>query len=285
MKMLNFNRMIVAVLGIPLVVFIYLSANKNIFPLLVFLNVITGLALYEYYEMLTKAGKKVYASFGLVAGLIIPNLTALNIVYGYNFTKFDFLTLVVFALLIYRVLTNQIENSLEIISNTVLGIIYVSVFLSYFLDICAITERPGEIILIIQIIIWACDVFAGLIGVSIGRKFFKRGFTEISPKKSIEGSIGGLVCGALALVIIILIRDGFEKIDASLFVSLALAFLISVVAEIGDLVESLFKRECKIKDSGTILLGHGGVLDRFDSTILVMPFAYFIIKILGSKYF
>lgn len=58
MKMLNFNRMIVAVLGIPLVVFIYLSTNKNIFPLLIFLNVITGLALYEYYEMLTKAGKK-----------------------------------------------------------------------------------------------------------------------------------------------------------------------------------------------------------------------------------
>ena len=133
--------------------------------------------------------------------------------------------------------------------------------------------------LILQVLVWVSDTSAGIVGVAIGRKFFKNGFTEISPKKSVEGALGSIIFTGLAFMLIVVLY--IEKINGAtggeVFLSFIIGAIISVVAQIGDLIESLFKRECGVKDSGTILMGHGGVLDRFDSMILVLPFVTMVL--------
>ena len=178
-------------------------------------------------------------------------------------------------MLTYRVFRNQIKGTLEKVSYTLLGIIYVSVFFSQIINLYFL----GAVFpLILQVLVWVSDTSAGIVGVTIGRKFFKNGFTEISPKKSVEGALGSIIFTGLLFALFVAII-GRDKIDITNEIILAfiLGTIISIVAQIGDLIESLFKRECGVKDSGTILMGHGGVLDRFDSMILVLPFVTMVL--------
>ena len=179
-------------------------------------------------------------------------------------------------MLTYRVFRNQIKGTLEKVSYTLLGIIYVSVFFSQIINLYFL----GAVFpLILQVLVLVSDTSAGIVGVAIGRKFFKNGFTEISPKKSVEGALGSIIFTGLAFVLIVVLY--IERINGTtigeIFLSFITGAIISVVAQIGDLIESLFKRECGVKDSGTILMGHGGILDRFDSMILVLPFVTMVL--------
>lgn len=129
-------------------------------------------------------------------------------------------------------------------------------------------KNPSEhkIIISIFIMIWCNDTFAYLVGKTIGKnKLMER----ISPKKTIEGFIGGVVFTILSSIIISYFYTFFS---VTLWVVTAL--LISIFGTLGDLIESKFKREAGIKDSGTIMPGHGGILDRLDSVIFVTPFIY-----------
>lgn len=120
-------------------------------------------------------------------------------------------------------------------------------------------------------IIWASDSFAYLAGKSFGRhKLFER----VSPKKTIEGFVGGLV-GAIVTAIII---SNYSSKDTWEWVILASVLVLT--GTIGDLVESGFKRVARVKDSGTILPGHGGLLDRLDSLLFASPFAFLVLQVL-----
>ncbi len=127
------------------------------------------------------------------------------------------------------------------------------------------------IIIGIFILIWVNDSFAYLVGKTIGKnKLFER----VSPKKTVEGALGGLVFTLLAAYFL-------HRLDSELTLSqwLVLAFVVVVTGSIGDLVESKFKRIAGVKDSGAILPGHGGLLDRLDSLIFAAPFAYITLQI------
>jgi len=123
----------------------------------------------------------------------------------------------------------------------------------------------------IFLIIWMNDSFAYLIGKQFGKNKL---YPSVSPKKTVEGSIGGLVFGLLAAVLI-------AQIDPllSLYQWLLLATVVVITGNLGDLLESKFKRVAGVKDSGAILPGHGGMLDRLDSLIFAAPFAYLLIII------
>lgn len=128
-----------------------------------------------------------------------------------------------------------------------------------------------KIIFVLFVLIWSNDTFAYIVGKSIGKRKL---LPEISPKKTIEGFLGGFIFTILAGVAIHEIMNIFT----STFLIL-MAVLISVFGTIGDLVESKFKRLAQVKDSGKIMPGHGGILDRFDSVIFVAPFILLLIKI------
>lgn len=131
------------------------------------------------------------------------------------------------------------------------------------------THHSISLLLGFFIVIWTNDTFAYLSGMFIGRhKFFER----ISPKKTWEGTAGGLVFGLAAGYILSLFFDDF-----SLSEWLGYALTIIIFGTFGDLFESLIKRTLGLKDSGNIMPGHGGILDRFDSILLAAPFAFIYI--------
>jgi phosphatidate cytidylyltransferase len=129
-----------------------------------------------------------------------------------------------------------------------------------------------KIIISIFILIWTNDTFAYIVGKSIGKHKL---IEKISPKKTIEGFIGGIVFSVIAGVLISKYYSG-----GSIFIWTISAVIISIFSTLGDLIESKFKRIAGVKDSGNIMPGHGGILDRLDSIIFVAPFVYLFYQIL-----
>ncbi|MDB2384997.1 phosphatidate cytidylyltransferase [Polaribacter sp.] len=122
----------------------------------------------------------------------------------------------------------------------------------------------------ILILIWVNDSFAFLVGKNFGKRKL---FESVSPKKTIEGFVGGLLFAVLASFLISLYNKEFNFFNWAV-----IAIIISIIGTIGDLIESKFKRFAGVKDSGRIMPGHGGILDRLDSLLFVAPFVYLYIK-------
>ncbi|UWY26609.1 phosphatidate cytidylyltransferase [Flavobacterium sp. TR2] len=136
-----------------------------------------------------------------------------------------------------------------------------------------------KIILGLFVLIWTNDTFAYLVGKSIGKhKLFER----VSPKKTIEGFLGGVVFAAFAgfLISKLYIQPKPEFSNTSILIWTIIALIVSIFGTIGDLIESKFKRIAGIKDSGSIMPGHGGILDRLDSVIFVAPIIFLFYQIL-----
>ena len=146
--------------------------------------------------------------------------------------------------------------------------------ISGFVFLTLIPMREGEfapnIIIGIFILIWSNDTFAYVIGKSFGRRKLME---RVSPKKTIEGSVGGLVGAIIASFILFKFIGYFD-----LYIWVILAFTASVFGTIGDLIQSKFKRQAGVKDSGVILPGHGGLYDRLDSIIYTSPFIFAILE-------
>lgn len=157
----------------------------------------------------------------------------------------------------------------EIATALVLSV-YVSVS---FTALCALRYIPNGVYTFVIVFIgaWSCDTFAYIFGSLFGKHKL---IEEISPKKTVEGSVAGIVCAILILLLYGLIIDLATDTVKPNYIALAVSGLvISVVSQIGDLVASLIKRERGIKDYGSLFPGHGGVMDRFDSILAVsMPF-------------
>lgn len=297
------SRILIALPIIPILVMIFLKGN---FTFLIFVEIISVMSLYEFYNMVFKKKKMTY--IGLILGAMIPiltyyrydvqNLLAFIGIQNNAGTKFEIGTFIVFAffvLVIKQLLNNEIENSLIPLTLTLFGIIYIPYILSHLILIKSLISG-NAIVLYTFLSIWACDTGAYFIGILFGKKVFKKPLAkEISPNKSIEGSIGGFLAVYLLTYyyryVILLFNKIFSFFKLSTidytnqifninnYKIFILALLIFIFASIGDLVESKFKREFKIKDSSNLLLGHGGFLDRFDSALFVIPVVYYFIKL------
>lgn len=136
-----------------------------------------------------------------------------------------------------------------------------------------------KIIISIFILIWTNDTFAYIVGKSIGKHKL---IEKISPKKTIEGFIGGIIFSVIAGILIskFYIQAKPNHQDLSMLIWTISAVIISIFSTLGDLIESKFKRIAGVKDSGNIMPGHGGILDRLDSIIFVAPFVYLFYQIL-----
>jgi phosphatidate cytidylyltransferase len=123
-------------------------------------------------------------------------------------------------------------------------------------------------VIAILIFIWVNDSFAYLVGKNFGKRKL---FESVSPKKTIEGFIGGWV---FSLIAAFFISQQHNNSDINLVDWIIIASILSIIGTIGDLVESKFKRQANVKDSGTIMPGHGGMLDRLDSLFFAAPFVF-----------
>lgn len=164
-------------------------------------------------------------------------------------------------LLIVPVLTRNKSSVIEI-SYILLGSIYLGTSLHFMMETRTL-ENGFLITLVILIAVWTTDSAAYFVGKAIGKHKL---WPSISPNKTIEGSIGGIVFTIAIVVILALFAHGL-----TLSYAILLALTVSISGQLGDLVESAVKRTLGVKDSGKILPGHGGILDRFDSLIFVFP--------------
>ncbi len=195
---------------------------------------------------------------------------------------------VIYVLLIATVLVNiYLIRDLVLVDrialfNTkkhVIALLYLigsSLFLALIPDIVE-SYRP-ELLIGIFTIIWANDSFAYVSGRLLGRnKLMKR----ISPKKTIEGFVGGLIMAIVAGIVLhyYLASTGID--DYTVYQWAAIAFVVAFFGTIGDLIQSKIKRQAAVKDSGSIMPGHGGIFDRMDSIIFAAPFAYLTFLIIN----
>jgi phosphatidate cytidylyltransferase len=163
------------------------------------------------------------------------------------------------------------------IATSLMGVIYVAMPLSLLLFIPLLLGngewKPWTLLFYI-FIIWANDVFAYLFGITLGKH---RLFERISPKKSWEGFVGGLI-GAMGMGYLAATIMGGDHIEW-----IGMALIAAITGVFGDLVESLFKRSVDVKDSGQVIPGHGGWLDRFDALLLSVPFAFIYLVICAVR--
>ncbi len=229
--------------------------------------------LNEFYQLSKVAGISPQKTIGLLIGGLFFLLTFLNtkgIVSINLFGIFVSILFIVPAAELYRRKNNALEN----IAITLFGIVYVIYPLSLF-NYFVFPNFPDNsiydptLLIFLFIIIWAFDSGAYFFGVTFGKH---RLFERISPKKSWEGFFGGWF---LAVVFALGMNYYFPKFEPWFMVLFATTIVIT--GTIGDLVESMIKRNAGIKDSGKFLPGHGGLLDRFDSIIFASPFVYLLI--------
>lgn len=155
-----------------------------------------------------------------------------------------------------------------------------------FLTLIPIMNIDGrfmpEIIVAVFILVWSNDTFAYLIGKNLGkRKLLER----ISPKKTVEGFVGGMLGALLAGFVIFKVLENYRPMDAEkypLWVWIVMAIIVAIFGTIGDLIQSKFKRQAGVKDSGIIMPGHGGLYDRLDSIIYASPFIYAFLLIVDN---
>ena len=227
--------------------------------------IITILGLWEFYKLSEKGDNKPQKVLGTIAGASIFTTTAF-VCMGYDAHLLIINIPLVFLIFISELYTKA-KNPFRNIAFTILGIVYVAVPFSLLNYLVTYTGTYSyELLFGFFFILWCNDSGAYLAGSAFGkRKLFPR----ISPGKSWEGSIGGAIASYIVVFIISKWYTGFSIIDW-----LVIAAILIVIGTLGDLVESLYKRSKNVKDSGTLLPGHGGILDRFDSLLMATPFVF-----------
>ena len=238
----------------------------------------------EFYKLARETGLSPQRWMGLAVGVL---LFALNFIVFRQFSRSVtdeaggavlYLLLYIGLLLPTLFVCELFRRSATPLANlgaTLLGVLYVAVPLSLLLYVPVLAGdgvwRP-ETVLCYIFIIWANDVFAYLVGMTFGRH---RLCERLSPKKSWEGFFGGLA-GAVATGL-----AAAYALDANYWVWGGLALVASLSGVAGDLVEPMFKREAGVKDSGQVIPGHGGVLDRFDALLLSAPYVFLYLLLVG----
>jgi len=264
----NFGkRVAVAVVAAPLILW---ACWRGGIYFLALIEAIIFLGLWEFYALAEKKSAQPNRIIGIVAGLGL----ALQIYFRGSGELW--LTTSIFAVLL--ILVELFRNKGSALLNagaTLLGLIYVAGFWSFLLLIRELPrEYPhinyasaGTWLVMMIATVWICDTAAYHVGMAFGRhKLFER----VSPKKTWEGAIGGLIFGVLMAAAS---HYWFVR-ELRLIDCIVIGALVGTIGQLSDLAESLFKRDAGVKDSSTLIPGHGGVLDRFDSEMLLAPLVY-----------
>ena len=261
------ERFLSAVLMTALV----LGAIFNEFLFIFVLLGLTFASLYEFFYLVKKKGIPIYSYTGIAVGLVIP----LSTYFRFKPTKGWELLLIVllfFLIFLMQFIRKDHHNAIVGISTTLFGVMYVSWLFSFLVKIRYLLPEPEGMKLLgfILLITKAGDIGALLVGSKFGRtKLFPR----ISPNKTVEGSLGGLVFSTVAAILAnSLIPDalGLSIVHIAL-----MGTFFGGIGQIGDLSESLIKRDFGVKDSGKMLPGLGGALDAIDSVLFSAPVFYF----------
>ncbi|MCK9209820.1 MAG: phosphatidate cytidylyltransferase [Ignavibacteriaceae bacterium] len=266
----TFVRILVSVLTIPLILAVCFWGK------LLFLGFTLVIGMVAYYEFISFAKQKV-ASGSLVIGLPAVLLIILNAYF--NFTDFSLLAFgIVFLSLLHELFRNE-KSAIINLGITFLGIFYIGLFLSSFISVREYFgdyQRGAFVIISMLATIWICDSAAYFFGLSFGKH---RLFLRVSPKKSWEGAIAGFIFSIITMLAAKLLVVDFLSWQNVIVIGI----ILGTVGQVGDLIESLLKRDAGVKDSSNLIPGHGGIFDRFDSLIFSAPIVFLYIKYFISQ--
>ncbi len=268
----NLTRIIVSIFAIPVILGASYFGGIYFF---IFSLLIALVAYYEFVAMTKNKGINANPWIGFIVILLIMINT-----FRFFIDFYTIILLSVFIIALFELFRNN-GSAIMNIGATLLGIFYIGLFASALLGIREFYPRIGEIYLrggylIISIFasIWICDSAAYYGGTALGKhKLFPR----VSPNKSWEGAIFGFVFAILAMVLAKIIVLNF----LSWSTSIAIGIIVGSFGQIGDLIESLIKRDANVKDSSSIIPGHGGIFDRFDSLLYTAPIILLYLKYFG----
>jgi phosphatidate cytidylyltransferase len=236
--------------------------------------VITVIGLTEFYNLTSSVNTHPWKYPGVIAGLILY-ITNFLFASGYIHLQILLSLLLMIFLLFFAGLFRWKENMLPGMGVTFLGLLYIPVPLSMIVYLCypgkGLSEYTYDLLLGWLIILWLYDTAAYITGSLFGK--YKL-LEQVSPGKTWEGLIGGLIISIGIAFLISLIFDIVTRTDW-----LIISIITVISGTLGDLVESAIKRNASVKDSGNILPGHGGILDRIDSVLLSIPFVTFYLLI------
>jgi phosphatidate cytidylyltransferase len=268
------TRATVAVIAAPLILWAAWRGGAAFF---VFIEAIILLGLLEFYQLASSKGMHPNRALGVAAGLLLGAQ-----IYFRNPQELWITSMLLVVLLVLAELFRNKGSALHNTGATLLGFAYVAGLWSFLLLIRELPRHTGAsyasagtwLVMLIATI-WVCDTAAYFAGLAFGRHKL---FARVSPKKTWEGAIGGLL---FAIAMAAASHYWFVR-DLRLIDSLVIGAIIGTIGQMSDLAESLFKRDAGVKDSSSLIPGHGGVLDRFDSEMLVAPLVYLYLRLASS---
>jgi phosphatidate cytidylyltransferase len=262
------KRVISGILFLPVFYLVTWELPPVYFVALVTVTVIMG--QYEFYRMVKARGANPHAVLGIVIGALLI-LESYYPVFR-DSEKF-FMAASVMLIMVVRLFSRRpVAGAIEDTAHTLLGVFYVAVLFMFQIMI-RMGQDGKQWLVFLYFIIWASDIGAYAIGIPFGKH---RLYEKVSPKKSIEGFVGAIVLSAgMALICRVWFMQG---ISFGVAEAVGIALLLTVVGTVGDLAESLLKRASGVKDSGGIIPGHGGILDRMDSMLFAAPVMYYYLQ-------
>lgn len=271
------KRVAVAAVGIPLAVAVVYAGGWALAALLV---LIAGLGTLEFFRMAANRQARPLPVVGVLMAAAFVVVAAFDpeagpVLFGHVVTAG---MLAAATLAIWRL---GVEGQpLLSISTTVTGAVYAGALLSFGLFLRHLPGNQGALhatalVFAPVLLTWTSDTFAYFVGRKWGRhKLIPR----VSPGKTVQGAVGAVVGTVVVGAAYALLLREFDSYRPAVLELALLGLAVSVVAQVGDLAESLLKRDSGVKDSGTLLPGHGGALDRFDSLLFTLPLAYYFFR-------
>ena len=277
-KKINIKRLTSGITVFVILLLILLFANTLIMD--IFVSLLSLIGVYEYYNCFKKSNK---ANPNIVYMVIVSLLIVFtHLLHNENYlTEINRDSLLVLILMIIPIsiivlmcemVLNHKKNIIDICT-TVFGIVYIPLELLFFSMTREDLNLGRFLVWYIVIASWGSDSCAYL----IGKNFGKHHFTEISPNKTIEGCIAGIVGAMIISAFYTIAINNIFNLTISVLTTTIITGILAFIGQIGDLTASSVKRYCDIKDFSELIPGHGGLLDRIDSVILVSPFAYILL--------
>lgn len=257
-------RVIAGLILIPIAIYVTVFADRLVFFLI--MEVIVLLATGEMVKLVKKDGAFIHPPLMWAGAVAVPAAFYFNSLPALLVTVF----LLLFILFLLKMFSeNPVEYVIEDVSVSFFSIFFVPFLFSFML---LVRDISSMWLVFLFFVIWASDTFAYFTGSAIGKH---KMIPKVSPKKSYEGLAGGFI-GA----VIVAYLWNYFYFDINILLMGLIAADIIIAGVIGDLVESMLKRSAQVKDSGNLIPGHGGVLDRFDSLLFAAPVLYFYLRFL-----
>jgi phosphatidate cytidylyltransferase len=256
------KRWLTGIIIVPVLLLVILFGNEPMFAAVVILFTFGG--VWEYNNMVFGQGFAMEKTEGLILSIIIPAL-ALTGNSQYMIAALVFAVMIVFILFVLSI--KEPKFDVLSVAKVIFGMMYIPFLMSYFISL-RMLEKGIQWIVFVLVLAFIGDTVA----LYVGKYFGKHKLAPVvSPGKTVEGLIG-LVCGSTVActVFAYFFLPGISLVQIAL-----LGFTGGIIGQLGDICESAFKRNYGLKDAGSILPGHGGILDRLDCLIFITPFVYY----------